>query len=105
MHEDEITFSEKVRAELVAHFGKDNITEQKYLPETYRFADFYVEGKFMNYAIEVENDFEAVLKGIGQVLIYANELDAVPVIVIPEGHIEEPEATILNRYVEIIEIE
>ena len=93
-----------VRHELEKLYGKGKVDTELYLPRTGRYLDIYVDDVFP-LAIEVENDFESVFEGVGQSLLYAHETDAIPVIVVPEGEIEEPEREILNNYVNIIEIE
>lgn len=104
-HEDEHNIQEEVRGILEGEFGEDNVEEEKYLPETGRFVDFYVETALIDMAIEVENDFESVVTGVGQTLLYAqHELGAVPMVVIPEGHDEQPETDLLRREVAIIEV-
>lgn len=104
-HESEKDFKHRVLEELGKIFDYKNVYEDVYLDETERFADAYVEGPFCDFAIEIENDFEAVFKGIGQSILYAKELDAVPVVIVPEGHVENPEADILNGFVRIVEMD
>lgn len=105
-HESEKSFSDKVEHILNEQFGEENVEEQYYLEESYRFADFWVDTGFIILAIEVENDFEAAFKGISQAYLYAaHDPRAVPVVVVPEGHIEEPEVTMLRGLCTIVEIE
>lgn len=104
-HEPEQSFYDRVEQFLETEYGAANVESDKFLPEPYRFADLWVETPLVDYAIEVENDFEAVLKGVGQVLIYAaEETNAVPVIIVPPDHVDEPEVSALRRRVPVVEL-
>lgn len=90
--------SEVEYRELVAAWLADNfvdIEHEVYLSDTGRFVDFVVRTPFERYAIEVEEDFESLTTGIGQTEMYAAELDATPVVVIPADVIEQPEFDLL----------
>jgi len=51
-----------------------------------RFCDILLEVGPFRLAIEVENSAEDVVtNGVGQVLLYGEELDALPVVIYPEG--------------------
>lgn len=105
-HESEITYHEKVQKVLELHYGEENVEYEKFLSETHRFVDFWVEGPVVDLAIEVENDFEAALKGAGQSILYAaHELNAVPVIILPPDHVEQPEADMMRSNIAIVEME
>lgn len=104
-HESEKSYSYRVRKFLEETYGKDNVHGNHYLSESVRYVDYYVEGPLANFAIEIENDFEACLKGTGQALIYAGELECVPLIIVPPDHIERPEYEYLNEHVEIVELD
>lgn len=105
-HESERTFSERVREYLVEHYGEENVESQVYLDETGRFADFWVDGPVVSLAVEVENDWEAASKGIGQALLYgAHDDDAVPVVILPKGHVDYPEVEMLRERIAIIELD
>lgn len=105
-HETEDAYHEKVKSILERSYGEENVEYEKYLPETRRFVDFWVEGPVVDLAIEVENDFEAALKGAGQSILYAaHELNAVPVIILPPDHVEQPEADMMRSNIAIVELE
>lgn len=105
-HETEKSYADRIEEWLVDTYGRDNVHRDYYLSRTVRYVDFYVNGPLTDFAIEVENDFEAVFKGIGQSLLYAGDIgSATPLIIIPPGHFEEPERTILNNHVTIKELE
>lgn len=105
-HESERTYHERVREYLVEQYGEENVESTKYLDETGRFADFWVEGPVVTLAVEVENDWEAVSKGIGQATLYsAHDDDAVPVVIVPPGHVEYPEVEMLRERIAIIELD
>jgi len=98
-------FSNYVEELLAAYFGKQNVERQKYFSETNRFADFWVETPLVTLAIEVDNDFDGMIKGVGQSMLYAgHSLNAVPIVIIPEDHAEYPEINMLRRYINIVEI-
>lgn len=105
-HEDERPFHDRVVSYLEDKYGEDNVETDKYLPDPYRFCDIWVDGPLFPYAIEVENDFEAAIEGVGQALIYAaEEQNAVPVVVLPPGHVDKPEVDSLRRQVSIVELD
>lgn len=104
--EPEKTYQERVVDYLIEHYGEDNVEDNEYLSETSRYADVWVEGPVLTLAIEIENDFEAVFKGVGQTIVYAAHSDeAVPVIIIPPGHTEEPEASMIRSRIPLIELD
>jgi hypothetical protein len=104
-HETEDAYHDKVKTILERLYGARNVEHERYFEETGRFVDFWVEGPIVDLAIEVENDFEAALKGAGQSILYAaNELNAVPVIILPLGHVEQPEADMMRSNIAIVEM-
>lgn len=105
-HEDEASFQDRVIDFLQDEYGAENIEEDKYLPDPYRFCDIWVDGPVVDYAIEVENDFDAAITGVGQAVIYAaEETNAVPIVIVPPGHVEEPEVSSLRRAVPVVELD
>lgn len=106
MHESEYDYSTRVAAFLEEVYGEENVEYNKYLKESGRFVDFWVEAPVVTLAIEVENDFAAAIKGVGQALLYAShENRAVPVVILPPGHVQEPEVNMLRSHVAIIELD
>jgi len=72
-----------------------------YYSDTGRFADAIVVTDMAVFAIEVENDFEAALKGVSQAALYASSArreyeddprPVSPLVVLPAGHADRPEA-------------
>lgn len=112
-HTDERPFQDKLVEYLENEYGKENVETQKYLTDidryeesTVRYCDIYVKGPFVNFAIETESSFESVWKGKTQVEIYAKLLDGcVPVLAVQEGHIEEPEASIIREDIQLLEFD
>lgn len=105
-HESERDFSDKVRVWLEDEFGEDNVIGPQYLDETSRLADFWVFNGLTIYAIEVENDFEAAVKGFGQSWLYSfHHPIATPIIILPEEHVQYPEVTMMRMLLPIIEFE
>jgi hypothetical protein len=95
--ESELTFHERVEADLKDHFGKEAVHSEVALPTTARRVDIMMETPHgaPDFAIEVENDWEACVKGHGQATLYAEQTGARPFVVVPEGHVEMPEALFL----------
>lgn len=111
-HETEKSFQYRVRKYLEKKYGKENVLDHEYLKEspfegeTGRFVDYWVNSPIGILAIEVENDFEACFKGTGQAIVYAlHEREAMPLIIVPPGHVKEPEATMLSTHTPIIELD
>ena len=89
-HED--PFQTEVKAWLEDTYGEENVYEEKVLPVTQTRVDLYVEtaGDSPDFMFEVENDWDGVKGSHGQSILYADQLDARPFIVVPEGHIAWP---------------
>lgn len=105
-HESERTFHEKVLEYLEGVYGEENVETNKYLSEARRYCDVWVETQLGILAIEIENDFEACFKGVGQAIVYAaHHEEAMPMIIVPEDHVEEPERSMLARHVPIAELD
>lgn len=105
-HITEAEFSEEyVRPLLEQHFGGEAIEEQKYLSQTTCFCDYWVDLGLFIAAIEVENDAYSIRSGMGQAIEYAqNDPRAVPILITPEGHVEEAQVEALRPVCPIIEI-
>lgn len=111
-HEDEPTFFDRVETALREHYGDDNVTREEFLDERWRWCDLLVEtddeGTFIEpprYAVEVEDTSEAAIESVGQTAVYAEGLDADPVLVVPEDHTEEPEMSDIEEQTEIRVVE
>lgn len=105
-HESEWDFDDKVERYLVEHYGEENVEDNRRLEENDRIADFFVKGPLTTFAIEVENDFEACIKGTGQAIIYAHDrMGVTPIVITPKDHIEYPEASALNEQATIVELD
>lgn len=105
-HESEDTFADHVEELLIQYYGEENVDRNHYLEETYRFADFWVDTGLVILAIEVENDFDSVLKGISQAYLYAaHDKRALPLVVVPKDHVENPEIEMLREKAPILELE
>lgn len=110
---DESDFEDVLVEHLEHEYGEDNVHRQVYLDEierysgtTKKFCDIHVEGPLVDYAIEVESNFESCWKGKTQAEIYAKMLDnAVPVLVVKEGNIEEPDASMLREDIQLVEVD
>lgn len=98
-HEDERPFHDRLVEHLVTEYGEDAVRTDVYLKETGRWVDVLVETPLVTLALEVENDWESVIMGIGQANLYAAHVEegAVPVVAVPPGHVEEPEVSLLRR--------
>lgn len=97
-HAPENTLEAAVEQHVQAVLSPEDLAYQVHLPDTGREADFVAvqttppNTSNLVYAIEVENDWEAVMKGVGQALLYAGHFDrGIPVVAFPEGHVEQPE--------------
>lgn len=110
-HEAESTFEDDVERYLYDEFGESAewIDDNVWLPGTSGYADFWVEFSDMAYAIEVENDADSIRPGCAQAMEYAspkNHYNAVPVVIVPEGHNEAAVTETFRGYgVIIIEVE
>lgn len=104
-HVPEDEFQSRAKQHLVEWFGEENVEREVFLPDSYRFADFIVQGDMTTWAIEAENDAASVVAGVGQAFLYAAHFDmASPAVVVPADHTEEPEISMLRRYIPVIEI-
>lgn len=108
-HIDEAAFQDSVEQWLRRWYV--DVTPEPVL-DSRRRPDFIAGGPFHTLVVEVENDFEAAFKGVGQVLAYASELrsvgseehDVVPVLVLPRGHVEAPEVEYLREHVRVVTV-
>lgn len=107
MHAEEGTFHAAVERYLQDTFdGYDALGHEVRLPHSDRRADFIVtlgtpgvpaEQPNIVVAVEVENDWEAVFGGVGQVECYAAHFEhGVPVLAFPAGTAEQPELRLLR---------
>jgi len=88
---------------LAGQFPQATITEEVYT-DSGRFCDIMVEHGPLRLAIEVENTAEDVVtNGVGQALLYSEELDAVPVVIYPDGD-NEAELDSLRSFCHIVKI-
>lgn len=64
-------------------FGPENVEREVYT-ESGRFCDFIIKTELFDLAVEVENKSEDVItNGVAQALLYAQDENAVPVVVYP----------------------
>lgn len=86
---------------------------QKYLPQSTRFIDFLVVREMPGddradayYVVETEDTFDGVVESIGQVQMYAGHFgfgaEVVPIILFPEGHVEQPEFDYLRGITNVL---
>lgn len=100
-----MVFSEKVGEMLIEAYGRDNVEKEKYFSESKRYVDYWVSGPLVNLAVEVENDKPSLMVGAGQAIMYSGHSEnTVPVVVVPEGHVEYPEVEHIRRYVPVVEL-
>lgn len=100
----EKVYHEYVLDDLQDTFGSENVESERFLEETGRFCDIWIEAGPVVLACELENDWEAVIKGVSQALLYAqHDPRALPVVILPPGLVESPEKEMLENYVPIIE--
>lgn len=86
-HEPEDSFTDRIESLYRDRYGDDAVEREKYLGETGRYCDLWVETQDVTLAIEVENDGESVITGVGQVELYAaHSARAVPVVIVPDDH-------------------
>lgn len=113
-HGPESSFMDVVEDWLTAIYGEMGVTRQFHDPATERRHDFVVNTEWEGYVIEVENDFESTfdaamkaavgacsLSDVGDRAIIPDEFhgEFVPAVVVPTGHVEEPEWSYITNYV------
>lgn len=104
-HVSEAHFTHHVDRYLRALFGDGTVERQKWLPGTTAYADFWVDLGIVVLAIEVENDADSVRNGVAQAFEYAaNDPRAVPVVLVPSGHVEAAQVDALRAYCPIVEL-
>lgn len=99
-HETERTFHATVVAWAMDQYGEEEVFSKAYQGITRRYPDILINGPITDYAIEVENDADAAIKGIGQASLYAATAGHryVPIVIVPDGHIAEPEFSHINQH-------
>lgn len=97
-HEPETAIDADVTEWFQTHFGSDHVETSPYQREINRYPDILVRGPVCDYAVEVENDRESVIHGVGQVLLYASTSDRyVPLVVTPDDHVDARERYLFER--------
>lgn len=111
-HVPEMQFKQSVVTHFRDRFKQAKINTEPRLHLTGRYPDIIVDFGDFAFVVEVENDFESAYKaGVGQAINYATEYmqiegkPTVAVLVVPNGHIEEPEWTIMREMVVCLEVE
>ncbi|MFC7165687.1 hypothetical protein [Halospeciosus flavus] len=105
-HVPEDEFAESVQTWLESEFGSDDVEQNYVLDETSREVDFLANGPVATWAIEVENDAESLIKGTGQTTLYAaHDPEYRPAVVVPAGHVEEPERTLVAEHLAVVEFD
>lgn len=96
-HVIERSFEDTVGRMLADEFSNVRKQPNTYISKTGRFPDFLAEGQMgMNFAIEIENDFESVFDAVGKAQTHA-ACGYVPLVIVPVGHVDEPERTLLEK--------
>ena len=109
-HELEESFQERLVDHFKDIYGEGNIETQKYLSDidrysekARRFCDIWIDGPVVDFAVEVESNFEACFKGISQAELYSKfEDDTVPLVALHEDHVKEPELSILKEDANVV---
>lgn len=80
--------------------------EREVYTDSGRFCDFLIKTDLFRFAVEVEDSSEDVVtNGVAQTLLYAEELDAIPVVVYPpDEKNNDKEIELLQSFCEIIDI-
>lgn len=104
--ESEAAFAERVEAWLDETFGQGSWQAQTVLEDTRRRPDYWVDLGCVAVAVEVDNDFEGAVAGVGQALLYAAHAPNVwPLVVIPADHGDQPELELLQERAPVAVIE
>lgn len=103
-HVPESKFSLAVGNVLKEMYPDATVEQEPYLSTTGRYADWVVYDTPLPLAVEVENDAESAIAGLGQALIYAWETEAIPIVVLPEGHWISPELDILSNHAHFVQM-
>jgi hypothetical protein len=99
-HESEADFEIRVQVALEQMYGAENVERQVVLPASHRRPDFVVEDTLATYYVELESEFDAAIEGVGQSLLYAAHEPqgrGVPVVIVPDGHLDEPEEEFIRH--------
>jgi hypothetical protein len=97
-HVSERDFHDTVEKYLYEQYPDADIENGVYLSKTGRYADFIVQTEVTTYAVEVENDFESSIGGLGQAILYAtHDPEYTPLLAVPAKHTEEPEWTLMKQ--------
>lgn len=100
----ESDYADYVEAVLQDVFSPATVSREV-VTESGRFCDILVETDLFRFAVEVENRSEDVVtNGVGQAMLYGDELDAIPVVVCPPDGENKTELQTLRNYVAIIEL-
>jgi len=97
-HVSEDDFHDALYDWWVSQVGEDNVESEVYQSEPYWFVDLIVHRSEVTWYIEIENDRNSIRKGAGQALGYAaDHPDGEPMVIVPAGHVEEPDVARLRK--------
>lgn len=100
-HVPERRFHDAVGEFLRGKFPEAEVESEPRLTGSGRIPDFRVSTADGDvYVVEVENDADSAIPGMGQALVYAaHDPDYIPAVVLPENHTEQPEWNMVKRHV------
>lgn len=102
IYEDE--FHRRAEKWLIEEYGAENVEHEVYLPNAWRYIDFVVQTPLATFAIEAERTADKVIEGAGQSILYAGAKNGyTPLILVPDGHTEEPEVSWIRKRVPVCE--
>lgn len=99
-HIPESEFHANVVAWCMDYFGDQQVFSKAYQGITRRYPDILIDGPMTDFACELENDAAAGIKGIGQASLYAATAGHryVPIVIVPDDHVAEPEFSHVNEH-------
>lgn len=98
----EAKFQELVAEWLAEDFA--DVESEVYL-DSGRRPDFVAYTAFESYVIEVEDNFDSLYQGIGQVMTYAAETGYIPVLVFPADSVDQEDFVTVREYSDQVRLE
>lgn len=103
----ESEYQKDVEAALVDDFGEEKVESERYFPRYERFADFVVYTKFGTLVVEVENNADEFMDGVGQAVMYSTMSRMSHGLVVtppPEGEDIKAEIEVVSGTVPVIHV-
>lgn len=98
-------FRKHIESKALESFGQNNVEVNREIERTTSTADLYISTDWFDIVCEVCYDWDDVLRGIGNSMLYTyHTKNTMPCVLVPAGKVKEPDVTMLRYAIPIIEV-